>query len=191
VNLLGFLDVYGKPKDELEARKDVQCMKQRAALHPEKRDKGHHYLGPACYTLRKQEKKSMFECLNSIKIPSCYSSNVKRLLNMKEKKFTYVKSHDCHVLMTQLLPVALRGILPDNVQATIIKLCVFPNAISKKTIDPTSLLNLQEDVVQSIVSLEMIFPPSFFNIMTHLLVHLVKEIGILEPVFLHNMFPFV
>ena len=30
---------------------------------------------------------------------------------------------------------------------------------------------------------------SFFNIMTHLLVHLVKEIDILGPVFLHNMFP--
>jgi hypothetical protein len=26
--------------------------------------------------------------------------------------------------------------------------------------------------------------------MTHLLVHLVKEINILDPVFLHNMFPF-
>ena len=36
----------------------------------------------------------------------------------------------------------------------------------------------------------MIFPPSFFKIMTHLLVHLVKEISILGPVFLHNMFPF-
>ena len=36
----------------------------------------------------------------------------------------------------------------------------------------------------------MIFPPSIFNIMTHLLVHLVKEIGILGPVLLHNMFPF-
>ncbi|WVZ80446.1 hypothetical protein U9M48_027919 [Paspalum notatum var. saurae] len=29
-----------------------------------------------------------------------------------------------------------------------------------------------------------------FDIMTHLLVHIVKEIGILGPVFLHNMFPF-
>ena len=36
----------------------------------------------------------------------------------------------------------------------------------------------------------MIFPPSFLNIMTHLLVHLVKEIGILGPIFLHNIFPF-
>ena len=36
----------------------------------------------------------------------------------------------------------------------------------------------------------MVFPPSFFNIMTHLLVHIVKEINILGPVFLHNMFSF-
>jgi len=36
----------------------------------------------------------------------------------------------------------------------------------------------------------MIFSPSFFNIMTHLLVHLIKEIGILGSVFLYNMFLF-
>ena len=62
VILLGFLGVYGKPKDILEARQDLQHMKQRAALHPEKRDKG-RYLGPACYTLSKEEKQSMFDCL--------------------------------------------------------------------------------------------------------------------------------
>ena len=39
VNLLGFLSVYGKSKDTLEARHDLQRMKQRAALHPEKRIK--------------------------------------------------------------------------------------------------------------------------------------------------------
>ena len=62
--------------------------------------------------------------------------------------------------------------------------------ISQKAIDPSSLSRLQKDVVQSLVSLEMIFPPSFFNIMSHLQVHLVKEIGILCPIFLYNMFPF-
>ena len=92
--------------------------------------------------------------------------------------------------MTQLIPISLRGILPANVRATIIKLCAFLNTISQNAIDPSSLCRLQEDVVQSLVSLEMIFPPSFFNIMTHLLVHLFKEIGILGHVFLHNMFPF-
>ena len=45
-------------------------------------------------------------------------------------------------------------------------------------------------MVQCLVSIELVFPPSFFNIMTNLLVNLVKEINILGPVFMHNMFPF-
>ena len=92
--------------------------------------------------------------------------------------------------MTQLLPVALRGLLPENVRVPIVKLCAFLNAISQKVINPDILSRLQNDVVQCLVSFELVFPPSFFNIMTHLLVHLVEEIAILGPVFLHNMFPF-
>ena len=109
---------------------------------------------------------------------------------MKENKSQNLKSHDCHVLMTQLLPVALRGILPENVRLAIVKVCAFLNAISKKIIDSEILPRLQRDVVQCLVSFELVFPPSFFNIMTHLLVHLAEEIVILGPVFLHNMLPF-
>ena len=64
------------------------------------------------------------------------------------------------------------------------------NAISPKVMDPVSLHSLQIDVVQCLVSFELVFPPSFFDIMTHLIVHLVEEIYILGPIFLHNMFPF-
>ena len=190
VNLLGFLGTYGQSKDTLEARRDLKETKQREDLRPEKRENRQHYLRPASYTLSKEEKESMFDCLNSMKVPSGYSSNMQGRINMKEKKFTNLKSHDCHVLMTQLLPVALRGILPENVRLAVVKLCAFLNEISQKAIDPNKLTRLQNDVVQCLVSFEMVFPPSFFNIMTHLLVHIVKEINILGPVFLHNMFPF-
>ena len=61
---------------------------------------------------------------------------------------------------------------------------------SMKVIGPEILKRLQNDMVQCLASFELVFPPSFFNIMTHLLVHLVEEITILGPVFLHNMFPF-
>ena len=70
------------------------------------------------------------------------------------------------------------------------KLCAFLNAISKKVIDPKIVPRLRSDVAQCLVSFELVFPPSFFNIMTHVLVPLVDEIVILGPVFLHNMFPF-
>jgi hypothetical protein len=91
--------------------------------------------------------------------------------------------------MTQLLPVALRGILPPHVRLATMKLCAFLNAISQKAINPFDLATLQNNVVQCLVNFELVFPPSFFDIMTHLLVHLVKEINILCPMFLHNMFP--
>ena len=80
-----------------------------------------------------------------------------------------------HMLMTQLLLVALRGILPPHVRLATVKLCAFLNAISQKAIDPTDLAKLQNDVVQCLVSFELVFPPSFFDIMTHLLVHLVRR----------------
>jgi hypothetical protein len=52
----------------------------------------------------------MFECQSSIKVQSRISSNVKGIINMVEKKFLNLKSHDYHVLMMQFLLVALRGI---------------------------------------------------------------------------------
>jgi hypothetical protein len=55
---------------------------------------------------------------------------------MPEKKFTNLKSHECHVLMTQLLPVALRGIRPENIRLTIVKLCAILNTISQKVLGP-------------------------------------------------------
>jgi hypothetical protein len=53
--------------------------------------------------------------------------------------------------------------------------------------NPNDLIRLQNDVVQCLVNFEMIFPQSLFNTITHLLVHLVKEITILNQVYLHNM----
>ena len=99
VNLLGFMGVYGKPKDTLEAQQDKWCLKEWDNLHPKKTDDGHHYLSPASYTLSKEEKESMFECLASIKVPSGFSSNIKGIINVPEKKFLNLKSHDCHVLL--------------------------------------------------------------------------------------------
>ena len=99
----------------------------------------------------------MFECLSSVKVPSGYSSNIKGILNLAEKKLTNLKSHDCHMLMTELLPIVLRGILPDNVQLTIVKLCAFLNTVSQKVIDPEKLIKLQNDVVQCLVGFELIF----------------------------------
>jgi hypothetical protein len=95
LNLLGHLGVYGKSKDTIESRRDLKLMKQRDGLHPEKRGKRNNYLVPASYNLSKEQKKKMIGCLNSIKVPTGYSSNIQRIISYKQKKFTKLKAHDC------------------------------------------------------------------------------------------------
>ena len=69
-----------------------------------------------------------------------------------------LKSHDCHILMQQLLPIAIRGILPKNVRQTIMCLCAFFSSICNKVIDPLKLDELQAEIVIVLCQLEMFFP---------------------------------
>ena len=58
---------------------------------------------------------------------------------MKDCKLQGMKSHDCHVLMAHMIPIAIRGLLPKHVRHTITKLCLFFNMIHSKVIDPEIL----------------------------------------------------
>ncbi|XP_058776944.1 uncharacterized protein LOC131651292 [Vicia villosa] len=182
------LNIQGKTMDGINTRLDLGVMGIREELTPQYIG-NKTYLPPACYTLSKKEKTSFCECLESIKVPHGYSSNVKRLVSVKDLKLVGLKSHDCHVLMQQLLPVAIRGILPKNVRKTITRLCLFFNAICCKSIDPLKLEDLENEAAVILCQLEMFFPPSFFDIMVHLIVHLVREIRLYGPIFLRWMYP--
>ena len=127
VNLLGFLGVYGKTKDTPEAREDLQGLHEKYGMPPKQ------YKGPASYTLTKEEKEIFFECLLSMKVTTGFLSNIKGIINMLEKTFQNLKSHDCHMIMTQLLLVALRGLLLENVRLAILKLCAVTPSIQSYT----------------------------------------------------------
>ena len=94
-------------------------------------------------------------------------------MSFKDLKLVGLKFHDCHVLMQQLLPVAVRGILPEKVRFAICRLCFFFNAICSKVIDPKQLDNLENEASIILCELEMYFLPSFFDILSHLIVHFV------------------
>jgi hypothetical protein len=107
------------------------------------------------------------------------------MVNMKTLKVHFKKSHDCHILIGQFLPIAIRGILLVKVLDMIMKLCSFFNAISQKVVDPMKLTKVQDDLILTMCNIETIFPPSFFDPMPHLLIHIVHEIKYLGPVFLN------
>ena len=188
-SLIGtLLNIKGKTKDTLNARLDMVDMKIREELKPCDHGK-RTYLPPAACTLSKKEKISFCQCLHEIKVPQGYSSNVKSLISMQDLKLVGLKSHDCHVLMQQLLPVAIRGILPKKLRNTITRLSSFFNCVCNKVIDPNKLDDLEAEGATILCQLEMFFPPAFFDIMVHLIVHLVREIRICGPVYLRWMYP--
>ena len=188
-SLMGLLLNPGTTKDGLNARRDLEDMGVRSELHPITTESGRVYLPPACYTLSKEEKIDLLTCLSGIKVPSGYSSRISRLVSLQDLKLVGMKSHDCHVLITQLLPVAIRNILPPKVRHTIQRLCSFFHAIGQKIIDPEGLDELQAELVRTLCHLEMYFPPTFFDIMEHLPVHLVRQTKCCGPAFMTQMYP--
>ena len=148
------------------------------------------YLPPACYTLSKEEKRIFCECLYGIKVPTGYASNLRRIVSLSDFKLTNMKSHDSHMMMQVFLPIAIRGILPKHVRHAITRLCSFFNTICNKVLNPEKLDALQNDIIITLCQFEMYFPPSFFDIMIHLVIHLVREIKLCGPVFLRWAYPF-
>ena len=63
----------------------------------------------------------MCDVLSGVKVLSGYSSNIARYFS--SDKISGLKSHDYHVLMQQLLPVAIRNVgLPKQMVDPIIEL---------------------------------------------------------------------
>jgi len=107
---------------------------------------------------------------------------------LKDPKLVGLKSHDCHILMQQLLVVAIRDILPKKVRHAITRLCFFFNAICSKVIDPLKLDELENEAAIILCQLKIYFPPSFFQIMVHLIFHLVRESQYCSPIYLRRMY---
>ena len=110
------MDTEGTSKDSLATRLDMQHLGIRKELHPVALEDGQFELLVASWTLKKEEKHVLISFFNELKVPTGYCANPKSLVNMRELKFNYgpMKAHDYHVIMTQLLPVALCGILPQR-----------------------------------------------------------------------------
>ena len=48
-----------------------------------------------------------------------------RCVDMKKHKLFGLKSHDCHVFMERLIPIAFRELLPRNVWQALIEISIF------------------------------------------------------------------
>jgi hypothetical protein len=62
-----------------------------------------------------------------VKVPIGFSMNPKKLVSMKDLSFTHCKAHDCHVMLTVFLPIAIWAIKPELLKMAITRMLKGPN----------------------------------------------------------------
>ncbi|GJS19987.1 hypothetical protein Tco_0448619 [Tanacetum coccineum] len=78
-------------------------------------------------------------------------------------------------MMQRLLPYGLQNYLPDKIAKPIIDLCSLFKQICSATLMEDDMLKAQIKVVDILSELELIYPPTLFDIMVHLVIHLPIE----------------
>lgn len=147
------------------------------------------YIPPAAYTMSNEEKERFLKVLKKMKVPDGYGSNLQRCVNLKQRKLINMKSHDHHILMQDILPVALRASNATRVIDLLEELSDFFKKICSTAIDTRELDTIQSKLVLTLCKFEKEFLPTFFTIMVHLLIHLVEEVRLGGPVHYRWMYP--
>lgn len=175
-------------KDNSNARLDLQALNIKHALHFV--SDGHKTIKHvACFTLKDQEKRLFCRFLKRIKFPDGYAANISRCVRVKQCKISGFKSHDFHVVMQHILPLISTRTLPRNVSSILVELSKFFRELCLKVLNVHDLQRLERRIALTLCQLERIFPPSFFDVMVHLTIHLAREASIGGPVHYRWMYP--
>ena len=161
----------------------------RSELHLEKVGNNKPHMPHACYHMNASENDGFLQVLKDVRLPNGYSSNISCCVKLKERKISEMKSHDNHILMQQLFPIAIRGLLPLEVSRPLIDLSCFFREICSKVLNMDELGVLEKKIAMTLCELERIFLPSFFTMMVHQVMHLASKAKVAGSVHYHWMYP--
>ena len=136
----------------------------------------------ASFMLEKNAQLLVYKWLKSLCFPDGHASNISKLVNTEECRLYGMKSHDCHVFMQTLIPLAFRDLLPKGICDALTEISHFFRDIFSSKLNVDHIERLEMNIVETLCKLEMIFPSSFFNSIEHLLIHLLFEAKVGGPV---------
>ncbi|XP_033139161.1 uncharacterized protein LOC117130632 isoform X2 [Brassica rapa] len=105
-------------------------------------------------------------------------------LSKEEKKIF------CQRLSAFRGPDGYCGLLPRGPRVAVTRVCNYFNRLCQRAIDAEKLITLENEFVETMCQLERFFPPSLFDIMFHLPLHLAREARLGGPVHFRWMYPF-
>ncbi|CAM8902674.1 unnamed protein product [Rhodiola kirilowii] len=191
-NIIGtILGLRGKTKDDVKAREGLEKLGIRRELWLKRKGSASRKdkVSQAPYTVLPEERVKIFEFLKDAKYPFGYAGSLKNKINVDDKNFNGLKTHDCHVMLQLLLPVFIRPYLPHYVIDPLISLSRWFQKLCCKELMVKEVTQMKDDIVTILCKLEMVFPPAFFTIMVHLLIHLPEQVLLKGPVHYSWMFP--
>ena len=80
------------------------------------------------------------------------------------------------------MPVMIRGYVREDIWRVMAELSYFFGQLCAKELDYEVVAKLEEQAPEFLCKLEMIFPPGFFNLMQHMILHLAYEARMGGPV---------
>ncbi|XXG55675.1 hypothetical protein AAC387_Pa03g3286 [Persea americana] len=174
------MGVPGKTKDNDKARLDMKDICKLPGLELYETPNGKIPKPHAKYTLSKKQVEDVCTWIKSLKLPDGYASNIARCVT--SGKLQGMKSHDRHVFMERLMPLAFRDLLDKPIWDALTDLSRFFRDICSKTLNEKDMSILEKNIIEITCKLEKIFPPSFFDSMEHLQIHLPYEARVGGPV---------
>jgi hypothetical protein len=142
------------------------------------------------FCLNAKERKEVMTWMKNLKFPNSFTAGFRRVVNLKTRKLTGVKSHDYHIIKEWLLPNMLRGYVNKDVWKTLTELSYFYRQLCAKEIKKEMMEKLKKEILVLLCKLEKIFLPGWFNPMQHLLIHLLYEAKVGDPVQYRWKYPF-
>jgi len=108
------MDMKGKTKDNIKSRLDVALFYNHKNI--ELVCDGSRVAKPrASFVIEKNAQLLVYKWLKSLCFSDGHASNISMLVSMEECRLYGMKSHDCHVFMQTLIPLAFRDLLPKGI----------------------------------------------------------------------------
>jgi hypothetical protein len=167
-----------KTKDNIKARIDQEklCDRPELNMKPPQGAKKTWTKPHAPFCLTKAQKREVFQWMkDSLFFPDGFAANWMRGLNIETLRVQGLKSHDYHIWLERIMPVMIRGYVPEKTWRVLARLSFFFRQICARELDTKVIEKLDEEAPVLLCDLEKIFPPGFFNPMQHMILHLAEE----------------
>jgi hypothetical protein len=149
------MDVKGKTKDNIKARLDIALYSNRKNMELVY-DESRVAKPRANFVLEKNAQLLVYKWLKSLCFPDVHVLNISRLVNIEDCRLYGMKSHDCHVFMQTLIPLAFHDLLPKRIWDALTEISHFFINICSSKLNVDHIERLQTNIVETLCKLEMI-----------------------------------